>query len=82
MLGRRYENLDNFGVKVRSVDGFQGREEDIIIFSSVRSNNAGEIGFFSSSRRTNVALTRARYIFEFVCLFLFFKGLFLKILVK
>ncbi|CAO2835088.1 unnamed protein product [Amaranthus hypochondriacus] len=61
MLGRRYENLDNFGVKVKSVDGFQGGEEDIIIFSSVRSNNAGEIGFLSSSQRTNVALTRARH---------------------
>ncbi|KNA11547.1 hypothetical protein SOVF_134110 [Spinacia oleracea] len=61
MIGRRYESLDNFRVKVKSVDGFQGGEEDIIIISTVRSNNAGEVGFISSSQRTNVALTRARY---------------------
>ncbi|MED6176527.1 hypothetical protein PIB30_089119 [Stylosanthes scabra] len=51
----------NFSVSVRSVDGFQGGEEDIIIISTVRSNGAGKIGFLSNRQRTNVALTRARY---------------------
>ena len=60
-LGRKYEKTDGFAVKVKSVDGFQGAEEDIIIISTVRSNSSGEIGFLSNSQRTNVALTRARY---------------------
>ena len=60
-LAHKYEKLDGFSVKVRSIDGFQGGEEDIIIFSTVRSNNHGSIGFISCPQRTNVALTRARY---------------------
>ena len=48
------------GVDVRTIDGFQGRECDIVIFSTVRSKPGGQIGFLSSERRTNVALTRAR----------------------
>ncbi|BBN11752.1 hypothetical protein MPTK1_5g14410 [Marchantia polymorpha subsp. ruderalis] len=58
--------------QVRSVDGFQGEESDIIILSLVRSNNVrsaegeGTIGFLRTSNRVCVALTRARkglYIF-------------------
>ncbi|PWA96126.1 uvrD-like Helicase, ATP-binding domain, P-loop containing nucleoside triphosphate hydrolase [Artemisia annua] len=60
-LGHKYENLDGFSVKVKSIDGFQGGEEDIVIFSTVRSNSHGSVGFMSSSQRTNVALTRARH---------------------
>ncbi|XP_042981758.1 uncharacterized protein LOC122311308 isoform X5 [Carya illinoinensis] len=60
-LGRKYVNIDGFTVKVKSVDGFQGGEEDIIIISTVRCNRYGSIGFLSNPQRTNVALTRARH---------------------
>ncbi|CAI8587790.1 unnamed protein product [Vicia faba] len=50
----------DFSVSVRSIDGFQGGEEDIIIMSTVRSNGSGKVGFLSNQQRTNVAMTRAR----------------------
>jgi ATP-dependent RNA/DNA helicase IGHMBP2 len=47
-------------IAVKTVDGFQGQERDVIYISMVRSNDAMEIGFLSDTRRMNVALTRAK----------------------
>jgi ATP-dependent RNA/DNA helicase IGHMBP2 len=47
-------------IRVKTVDGFQGREKDIICLSLVRSNNQNEIGFLNDIRRMNVAITRAK----------------------
>lgn len=47
-------------IETGTVDGFQGREKEVVIISLVRSNAECEIGFLKDYRRTNVALTRAR----------------------
>jgi hypothetical protein len=49
-------------VEVDTVDAYQGRERDIIIYSVVRSNPEGKIGFLRDERRLNVALSRARQL--------------------
>ncbi|XP_057289829.1 NFX1-type zinc finger-containing protein 1-like isoform X1 [Hydractinia symbiolongicarpus] len=48
------------GVKVTSVDNFQGEENDIILLSLVRSNEKQTIGFLKTENRICVALSRAR----------------------
>ena len=54
-VGERYQSFS-----INTVDAFQGQERDIIYISLVRSNDKGEIGFLSNTRRMNVALTRAK----------------------
>ncbi|KZL89178.1 AAA domain-containing protein [Clostridium magnum] len=53
-------NLDN-KIDVNTVDAFQGREKDIIIYSTVRSSDKNtSIGFQKEAERINVAFSRAK----------------------
>lgn len=46
-------------VKVDSVDGYQGKENRIVLVSTVRNNPRGNPGFLRSPNRINVAMSRA-----------------------
>ncbi|ODQ46382.1 hypothetical protein PICMEDRAFT_33711 [Pichia membranifaciens NRRL Y-2026] len=60
------------GIEISTVDGFQGREKEIIILSLVRSNfgdfgdsknsnwESADVGFLSDFRRLNVSITRCK----------------------
>ncbi|MGA8016603.1 MAG: DEAD/DEAH box helicase family protein, partial [Candidatus Dormiibacterota bacterium] len=56
-LGRRKFKRS---VKIDTVDSFEGREEDLVVISLVRSNERGRIGFLRVPNRLNVAVSRAR----------------------
>ena len=50
----------NYDYRIEVVDRFQGMERNIIIVSTVRSNDYGRIGFAKEIERINVAFSRAR----------------------
>lgn len=56
LLRQRCSNHTN--IKIDTVDGFQGKESDIVIFSLTRT--VGTYRFISDDRRLNVALSRAK----------------------
>ena len=60
LIERLNKELKYIDIEVDTVDAFQGRETDIVIYSIVRSNNKNQIGFLRDSRRLNVAFSRAK----------------------
>lgn len=64
LLRKRVASCSRVEIQVATVDGFQGKEVDAVIFSSVRVKN---LGFTRDERRLNVAITRPRYVLAIVC---------------
>ena len=56
--GDRWQRIS---IEIATVDSFQGRECDVVVYSTVRSNSERRIGFLKDYRRVNVALSRARH---------------------
>jgi len=59
-IGGVASQLEGVRIEVNSIDAVQGREADLVIFSTVRSNDNSRVGFLDSDKRINVALSRAR----------------------
>lgn len=55
---KKHDFSEVLAVEVDTVDAFQGRQADIVIFSFVR--NTGPAIFYADDRRMNVAISRAR----------------------
>jgi superfamily I DNA and/or RNA helicase len=64
LLRRRLDteesDLQKLIIECNTVDAFQGREADIVIYSVTRSNKDKKIGFLRDEARLNVALSRGR----------------------
>ena len=54
-------------LEISTVDRFQGRDKAVVLFTLVRSNEAGSAGrLLADWRRINVAITRAKQKLVFV----------------
>jgi tRNA A-37 threonylcarbamoyl transferase component Bud32 len=59
-LASRLGTGRNLRIECNTVDAFQGREVDIVIYSVTRSNPKHKLVFLGEMRRLNVALSRGR----------------------
>lgn len=61
----RVSKCDLSDIEISSVDSYQGREKDIMIFNCVRNNKIPNmktsLGFVTDPRRLNVAITRPKH---------------------
>ena len=53
----KWKSLD---IECQTVDAYQGRQADLVLYSMTRSNAKGDVGFLRERPRLNVALSRAR----------------------
>ncbi|OAL20644.1 hypothetical protein AYO22_08653 [Fonsecaea multimorphosa] len=61
---KAFPELQSAGkINVKTVDSYQGEENDIVILSLARNNEEGKIGFLSNVNRICVALSRAKFGF-------------------
>lgn len=56
----------SYNYRINVVDKFQGMERNIVIISTVRSNNDKDFGFTSDPRRINVGFSRAKSLLVIV----------------
>jgi superfamily I DNA and/or RNA helicase len=59
-LRPRSATWTHLDIMLNTVDAFQGRQADMVVYSVARSNPAKDLGFLSKSPRLNVALSRGR----------------------
>ena len=51
---------ESFRIEIGTVDAFQGKEFDVMILSTVRSNGERQVGFLDDDNRLCVAFSRAK----------------------
>lgn len=59
-LASRLGSGHHLRIECNTVDAFQGREVDLLIYSVTRSNQKQALGFLGEMKRLNVALSRGR----------------------
>jgi Superfamily I DNA and RNA helicases and helicase subunits len=67
LIKRALEDYNWTEIEVATVDGFQGREKEVIILSLVRNNKNKSVGFLKEYKRLNVAVTRAKRALIIIC---------------
>jgi hypothetical protein len=74
MISQGIGEWPDLEVECNTVDAFQGRQADICIYSVVRSNTRGDLGFLKEQPRLNVALSRGKSALIIVGDFVFCRG--------